>query len=113
MLGVCELVLDISFIFFALNPLKRFRLGLLLFCARESILVYFWGFCVSFYFLRFSPLKRFRGTCPSFVLEKAFWLMLGTVFALFHSIFFAFATSIRISRVGVPPGLELGLARTL
>ena len=45
--------------------------------------------------------------------QEAFWLMLGTVFALFHSIFFAFATSIRISRVGVPPGLELGLARTL
>ena len=77
----------------------------------------FWsifGVCVvSFYFLRFSSLKRFRGTSPSFVLEEVFWLMLGTVVALFHSIFFAFATSIRISRVGVPPELELGLARTL
>ena len=34
--------LDISFIFFALNPLKRFRLDFFFFCARESILVYFW-----------------------------------------------------------------------
>ena len=34
--------LDISFIFFALNPLKRFRLDFFFFCARESVLVYFW-----------------------------------------------------------------------
>ena len=34
--------------------------------------------------------------------------MLATVFELFHSIFFAFATSIRISRVGVPQGWSWG-----
>ena len=103
------------------------------FCAGESVFV--WVFVCLFVFrlgyfiyflcfeppeaissgllLAFLPLKRFRGTSPSFVLEEAFWLMLGTVFALFQSIFFACASSIRISRVGVPPGLELGLARTL
>ena len=40
-------------------------------------------------FFAFFPLKRFRGTSPSFVLEEAFWLMLGTVlrcFILFSSL---------------------------
>ena len=64
----------------------------------------FWsifGVCVvSFYFLRFFP-------------PKAILVDVGCSICVVHSIFFAFATSIRISRVGVPPGLELGLARTL
>ena len=82
---------------------------------REKAFWSIFGVCVvSFYFLRFSPPEAISWDfSPSFVLEEAFWLMLGTVFALFHSIFFAFATSIRISRVEVPPGLELGLARSL
>ena len=79
----------------------------------EKALWSIFGVCVvSFYFLRFSSFSPTKAISwdfsPSFVLEEAFWLMLGTVFALFHSIFFAFATSIRISRVEVPPGLELG-----
>ena len=49
--------LDISFIFFALNPLKRFRLDFFFFCARESFWSVFGVCVVSFYFLRFSPPK--------------------------------------------------------
>ena len=49
--------LDISFVFFALNPLKRFRLDFFFFCARESILVYFWCLRCFIHFLRFSPPK--------------------------------------------------------
>ena len=71
----------------------------------------------ALFFIRFSSLFPPKAILwdfsRSFVLEEAFWLMLGTVFVLFHSIFFAFATSIRISRVEVPPRLELELARSL
>ena len=62
---------------------------------------------------RESPPTAISWNFSFFCVEEAFGLMLAAVFELFHSIFFAFATSIRISRVGVPPGLELGLVRTL
>ena len=81
--------------------------------ASSFVLESFW--CLRCFIL-FSSLSFPKAILWDFLLfcvGRSFWLMLGTVFALFHSIFFAFATSIPISRVGVPPALELGLARTL
>ena len=60
MLGVCVLVCLSTSIFPvispALNPVTRFRLDFFFFCARESILVYFWCLrcCILFSSL-FSP----------------------------------------------------------
>ena len=96
---VCLFVFRLGYFiyFLCFEPPKAISSGL--FCARESILVYFWCLGCFILFSSLFPSKSdFVWTSPSFVLEEAFWLMLGTVFALFH----------RISRVGVPSGLELG-----
>ena len=113
---VCLFVFRLGYFiyFLCFEPPEAISSGLLLLlCQRKHFGLFLVFALFHSIFFAFPPLKRFRGTSPSFVLEEAFGLMLATVFELFHSIFFAFATSIRISRVGVPPGLELGLARTL
>ena len=98
--------------FLCFEPPEAISSGLLLLlCSRKHFGLFLVFALFHSILFAFALEKRFRDFSPSFVLEEAFWLMLGTVFALFHSIFFAFATSIRISRVEVPPGLELGLAR--
>ena len=78
MLGVCVLVCVSNFIyFFALNPLKRFRLDFFFFCARESIGSIF-GICVvSFYFLRFFPPKAISWNFSFFCVGGSFSVDVG------------------------------------
>ena len=84
-----------SSIFFAFNPLKRFRLDFFFFCARESILVYFWCLRCFILFSSLSPQMRFRVDFFFFCVEKAFLSMLGVCVLvcvsiwIFHEIFFA------------------------
>ena len=55
------------------NPLKRFRLDFFFFCARESILVYFWCLrCFILFSSLFPPKSDFVWTSSFFVWRKRF-----------------------------------------
>ena len=123
---VCLFVFQLGYFinFLCFEPPEAISSGLLLLCAEESILVYFWCLRCFILFFAFALEKRFRDFSPSFVLEEAFWLIiyflcfeppeaissglllllcsrkhfgLFLVFALFHSILFAFALRKAIS----------------
>ena len=88
MLGVCVLVcvrLGYFIYFLCFEPPVAISSGLLLLlCWRKHFGLFLVFELLHSIFFAFPPLKRFRGTSPSFVLEEAFWLMLGTV--LFSSL---------------------------
>ena len=82
MLGVCVLVRVSTWIFhlffFALNPVKRFRLDFFFFCARESILVEFLVFALfDSIFFAFSPPKAISWDFSFFCVGESFWVDVG------------------------------------
>ena len=75
------------------------------FCARES-LVYFWYLRGFILFSSLLPAKTNLWNFSFFCVEAS-WVDVGSVFELFHSIFFAFATSIRAMRLLRVNGVKL------
>ena len=111
--------LDISFIFFALNPLKRFRLDFFFFfCARESILVYFWCLRCCILFSSLFPPKAISWDFSFFCVGGSFLVDVGYSICVVSFYFLRFChlhpdfACWSSSRVGVgvgPNSLNLGL----
>ena len=108
-----------SFIFFALNPLKRFRLDFFFFYTRESILVYFWCLRCCSIFFAFPP-KAISWDFSFFCVGGSFLVDVGYSICVVSFYFLRFChlhpdfACWSSSRVGVGVGpnslnLELGL----